>query len=83
MPWESKDQGIKVKFMQFSDKNISTKECCRIQPGSNLQPPDHQSDVHPTEPPRLVCLVVQDSFYSNVVKCCPIMQTTQVWFLTE
>ena len=22
------------------------------QPGSNPQPPDHQSDVHPTEPQR-------------------------------
>ena len=29
-------------------QSISTKECCRTQQGSNLGPPDHQSDAHAT-----------------------------------
>ena len=28
------------------------KECCRPRRGSNPQPPEHQSDAHPTESPR-------------------------------
>ena len=37
--------------------SISTKECCRTWRGSNLQPPDHHLDMHPTEKPRLARLV--------------------------
>ena len=29
------------------------KECCQTRQGLNQQPPDHQSDAHPTEPQRL------------------------------
>ena len=32
---------------------ISTKKCCRLRRGSNPPPPGLQSDMHPTEPPRL------------------------------
>ena len=35
--------------------SISTKECCRNWRGSDPRSPDHQSDAHPTEPPRLAC----------------------------
>ena len=42
---------------------MSTKECCRPRRGSNPQPLGLQSDVHPTEPPRLTvtdkCLLNQ------------------------
>ena len=34
--------------------------------GSNPQPPDHQSDMHPNEPPRLAALVVMDTTYAIV-----------------
>ena len=33
--------------------SISMKKCCWSGGGSNLQPADHQSEVHPTESPRL------------------------------
>ena len=32
--------------------SVSTKECCWTWYGSNPRPPDHQSDVHPNEPPK-------------------------------
>ena len=32
--------------------SISTKECCQTQLRSNPRPPDHQSDMHPTDPLR-------------------------------
>ena len=32
--------------------SISSKKCCRTRLGSNPRPPDHQSEAHPTEPPR-------------------------------
>ena len=34
------------------------KECFQTWRGSNPRPPDHQSDAHPTEPPRPACDVM-------------------------
>ena len=35
--------------------------------GLNPQPPDHQLDAHPTEPPRLACMQV-NSIYNRIMK---------------
>ena len=42
-----------VKNISWS---VSTKECCWTH-RSNRRPPDHKSDVHSTEPPRLATVV--------------------------
>ena len=41
---------------------VSTKVCCLTQRSSNLQPPDHQSDAYPTQPPRLSGTITVDIF---------------------
>ena len=43
----------KRKTVENISWSISMNRCCRTQLGSNLQPPDHQSDVLLTEPLRL------------------------------
>ena len=52
--WISRRESMTVENISIS---ISTKECCqpggRGSEGLNPQPPDLQSDAHPTEPPRL------------------------------
>ena len=46
--WISGRDKMTVEKISWS---ISTNECCRIWQGSNLQPPNHQSVAHLTEPP--------------------------------
>ena len=43
------------------------QEWCLTQRGSNPQPPDHQSDAHPTEPlrPAKDCVYRQDKYQQN------------------
>ena len=41
------------------------KECCRPGWGSNPQRPDHQSDAHPTEPPRPALINMKISYINK------------------
>ena len=43
--------------VETTSQSIFMKECCWTQQGLNPQPPDHQSDMHPTERPRLASLM--------------------------
>ena len=47
--WISRRERMTLENILWS---ISTKECYQTWRGSNLWPPDHQSDTYPTEPPR-------------------------------
>ena len=61
--WTSGRERMTIENISWS---ISTKECFRPRQGSNPQPPDHQSVVQPTEPPRLgmFCIIwSNDTFY--------------------
>ena len=67
--WISGRERMTVENMSWS---ISTEEFCRTRRGSNPRPRDHQSDAHPTGPPRsaLWCGVMvseyKDKHYSEV-----------------
>ena len=52
-------------------------ECCRTS-GSNLRPPEYQSDVHPTKLPGPAQTSVSQSVYSNTV-----FSLSSVWVLKK
>ena len=47
--WISRRERMTVEYISWSNLH---KRMLWTRPGSNPQPPDHQSDVHPTEPLR-------------------------------
>ena len=64
---------------------ISTKECCRTWQGSNLWPPDHQSDTHPTEPPRLADQTAPSRaiWSGSTLFACAILSETLVYKILD